>query len=111
MDESFRKEYLCEPALDLEFEAFLAAWEIYHRTADMYDGDIRSPRTPDEYKRVRHAAREGKLAQERYLTRVGGCGVPDLSNSETLKKWNRAKLEALRRLECHPSRAIQNRGI
>ena len=82
MDEvEFKQVYLCHPFADDEFEYYVNAWIRYHNAADRIDG---------HYKGQSHltglAIREGKSAM----------GEVDIKDD---KKWNKAKIEALRRLD------------
>ncbi len=73
--------------------AAVKAWMAYHSAADAIDGHIRAPATRDEFELCRRAAAAGRRAQ---LLTLEILGVKE--REIPLDVWNRAKLEALRRL-------------
>lgn len=91
----FYKGYLNKYFVDVEFEFFVAAWEKYHIAANKIDGHIKTPRNLEERKLIGLAIKEGIEAQTRYL------GFYITSDLKKNKKWQSAKLEALRRLKAY----------
>ncbi len=95
----FKKEYQQEFAIDHEYELYVQAWEVYHKTADQIDGHIKYPITKDEYNLTRVAGKSAIKAQEDFMYMMGILKPCPKSSPESWKKWQQAKLEALRRLE------------
>jgi len=93
----FKQEYLSEPMIDHEYEAYVKAWMVYHQTADQIDGHIRRPIGRHQHTVVRRAAGAGRRAQVEFLYMMG-IVEPNQKNTEGWKKWHSAKGEALRRL-------------
>ena len=80
------------------YETYVQAWIRYHRAADAVDGNIVSSRDSMEARLVRIAVSAGNDAMNRYLSSVG-CRRPDgYDDKESLRVWNSAKMDALRRL-------------
>lgn len=95
---SFKREILGEFAIDHEYEQYLACWMVYHQTADQIDGHIKYPTCTEEYETVRLAGKLAINAQSDFMYMMG-IKIPSPKYSpEGWKKWNAAKLEALRRL-------------
>lgn len=90
---NFRQEYLGEYVKDDLYEVLVEAWMAYHKAADKIDGHIRYPRDSYERRLVRMAAVAGTQARREVLEKAG---IP--RHKIDKDKWNRAKLEALRRL-------------
>lgn len=99
MDKEFKQEYLCEPfKLDPIEQLYLDAWLVYHRTADRIDGHIKQPRTDQESKTVHLAFVMGSKAKFDFL-RENGVDPHSIDMSGKNKKWQWAKMEALRIIE------------
>lgn len=79
--------------IDVEFELYYQAWIVYHTTANRIDGHIKRPRNKEELKLIQLAAREAQYMQKSFLKE---CGV--LIYHVDRKKWNRAKLQAIRNI-------------
>jgi hypothetical protein len=94
MENNFHRELLGEWIEDKEFELYVDSWMIYHKAADKIDGHIEVPRSREEYAVCHLAVSAGSYAQKSFLIKSG----IDLKNKNK-SKWNKAKLEALRRIE------------
>lgn len=81
-----------EMPIDTEFELYLEAWLIYHRTADRIDGHIHFPRNKDEAELCSKAAKAASSARNQFMDEKR-IVINDRS------KWNAAKLEAVRTVE------------
>jgi len=90
----FSRKILGEWIEDKEFELYVDSWMIYYRTADEIDGHIRFPRNVQEYAVCHIAASRGASAQRQFLLDAG----VEIRN-RNMKKFRKANLEALRRLE------------
>lgn len=88
------EQLLCEHSKDELFDLYVDSWFIYHRAADRIDGHIFHPRNKGDVEWVHRAAAEGGREQEDFLI---SCGIERKSINK--KIWQRAKKEALRRLD------------
>lgn len=78
---------------DQDHKRFLVAWTLYHEVANKIDGHIKYPRTREEYELCHKAMIAGHTAMKNFL----GTDLVRPQDKEMLKKWNMAKLEAVRR--------------
>lgn len=95
----YKRQYLTEWAIDHQLEDFVKAWAIYHQTAEEIDGPHFYPnqrRIPAHAKNL--AVRLGAAAMNRFMKDAGITRPNAIDDPEGWKKWQEAKLEALRRL-------------
>ena len=81
-------------SIDFEYQLYVDAWLAYHRAAQEVDGHIRRPWSSEDHKLIALAVKAGIHAQRMFLLRNGFT----YSLIEP-KKWQQAKMEALRILE------------
>lgn len=95
MDDEFRyKQYLqgtFEP--DPIYECFVEAWIAYHKAADEVDGHL----PLGDRSLNRYAILAGNSAMKKYMDSMG-LPIPSSLFDDDVTDWNRAKLEALRRI-------------
>lgn len=92
----FHRELLGEWIEDKEFEAYVDSWMAYHRAANEVDGHIKVPRTHEEYALCHLAVCRGAHAQKSFLI---NAGIEYKASRRNDFKWQKAKIEALRRLD------------
>lgn len=90
----FQQECLSQQwQLDPIYESFVEAWTLYHKAADAIDGHL----PLGDYSLNRAAVLAGQTALKKYMDDIG-LSIPSSLFNDDVTDWNRAKIEALRRL-------------
>lgn len=93
----FRQETLGEFKVDEEFEFFVKAWTAYHEAADRVDGGFPFA-YPFRSKFTHLAVKAGREAMAQIIHRDEVSRIMRRTDPVRYKKWQSAKLEALRRM-------------
>lgn len=98
MDQKFKNEYLGEFPVDQEYEFMVQAWIVYHKAADLVDGHITVAQNDEERDLNVKAVLAGTHAMTRFaIAHLTPTEIRNLRKNR--KKFQSAKLEALRRME------------